>query len=125
MNQVTLLGRLAADPEQRTTNSGSACARFRVACDRRDKEGGADFIGVVAFGKTAELICQYIHKGDPILVTGSIRTGSYEKDGRKVYTTDVWADRFEFVPRSGNGSGSGKQQQDDGYTTDYDGEIPF
>ena len=97
MNNVSLIGRLARDPEQRTN-----AVKFTVAVDRLpDKDGKreADFISCVAFGKTAEIVAKYFHKGKPVAVTGRIQTGSYtNKDGVKVYTTDVIAERIGFVP---------------------------
>lgn len=91
MNNVTLIGRLARDPSVRDN-----VTKFTVAV-KRDKDA-SDFISCVAFGKTAELLNKYFTKGKPVAITGRILTGSYEKDGRKVYTTDVVADRVEFVP---------------------------
>lgn len=98
MNIVIIKGRLTRDPDIRYTQTGTATCRFSVACDRYNKNGeqSADFISCVAFGKTAENISQYFGKGSDIVVRGSIKTGSYEKDGRKVYTTDIWVEGFEF-----------------------------
>lgn len=96
------MGRLVRDPEVHYTqgNEPTAIARYTLAVDRRVKREGeqsADFIGVVAFGKAAEFIEKYCHKGVKLLVTGRIQTGSYtNKDGNKVYTTDVIAEDQEF-----------------------------
>lgn len=101
MNNVTLLGRLTKDPVISYTTDQKAIARFTVAVDRMpDKNGNkqADFIGCVCFGKTAEFIEKFFTKGKPIALTGRIQTGSFEKNGQKVYTTDVIAERVEFVP---------------------------
>lgn len=101
MNNVTLLGRLTKDPVISYTTDQQAIARFTVAVDRMpDKNGNkqADFIGCVCFGKTAEFIEKFFTKGKPIALTGRIQTGSFEKNGQKVYTTDVIAERVEFVP---------------------------
>ena len=106
MNQVQLLGRLAKDPIVNNTSS-TAVARFTVAVDRiPDKSGNksADFISCVSFGKTAEFVQKYFQKGKPISLSGRIQTGSYEKNGEKIYTTDVVAERVEFVPGAGGGS---------------------
>ncbi len=101
MNNVILIGRTTKDPEIRVSNSGLAVARFSVAIDRgKDKDGndkGADFPNVVVFGKQAENCEKYLHKGLKVAIQGHIQTGSYEKDGKKVYTTDVVADRVEFI----------------------------
>lgn len=94
MNQVVLTGRLTRDPEQR-----QKAVRFTIAVDRfSGGEKSADFIGCVAFDKTGELVMQYVTKGTKILVEGRITTGSYtNKEGQKVYTTDVIANRVEFL----------------------------
>ncbi len=102
MNKVIIMGRLARDPEVHYTQgeTPTAIARYTLAVDRRVKREGeqsADFVGVVAFGKTAEFVEKYCHKGTKLLVTGRIQTGSYtNKDGNKVYTTDVIAEDQEF-----------------------------
>ena len=99
MNNVTLMGRLAKDPDVRYTGEQMCVARFTIAVDRPKKDDNtADFISCVAFGKLGELIEKYFTKGKPIGVIGHIQTGSYEKDGQKVYTTNVVIDRIEFVP---------------------------
>jgi single-strand DNA-binding protein len=102
MNKVIIMGRLARDPEVHYTqvNESTAIARYTLAVDRRVKREGeqtADFIGVVAFGRAAEFAEKYCHKGTKLLVTGRIQTGSYtNRDGNKVYTTDVIAEDQEF-----------------------------
>lgn len=102
MNRVFLIGRLTKDPEVRYTPQQMAVAHFTLAVDRVTKgEKKADFIKVVAFDKTAENIQKYVFKGSQVAVEGSIRTGSYkDKDGKTVYTTDINADRVEFMSRS-------------------------
>ena len=106
MNSVQLIGRLTRDPEVRYTDSGASIARFGLAVDRRFKQengADADFINIVAFGKTAEFIEKYFHKGMKIALNGRIQTGSYtDKDGKKVYTTDVVAENVEFCESKGN-----------------------
>lgn len=94
MNKVIIKGRLTRDPEIRQTNSGEMVARYTVAVDRYNSD--ADFIPCAAFRKSAEFARNYLHKGKEILVEGSIKTGSYEKDGHTIYTTDVIVDRQEF-----------------------------
>ena len=100
MNNVSLIGRLTADPELRHTQSGTACTRFNVAVDRRVKQGEekqTDFITVVAWQQRAEFICKYFSKGQRIALTGSIRTGNYtDKDGNKRNTFEVWAENVVF-----------------------------
>jgi len=112
VNKVVLVGRLTKDPELRfAAGSGSAVCRFTVAVNRQFKKDETDFIGCVAFGKTAEIIAQYLTKGREIAVSGSIRTGSYDaQDGTKRYTTDVAVDSFDFI-----GSNSGAARSNDSF----------
>ena len=100
MNAVQLVGRLTKDPEIRYTEGQMAVARFTVAIDRppRDGKKEADFPNVVVFGKQAENCGKYTAKGKLIGIEGRIQTGSYtNKNGDKVYTTDVVANRVEFI----------------------------
>ena len=97
MNKAILVGRLTRNPEARDTQGGTKVAKFSLAIDRRGKDAGADYPSCVAFGKTAELVGQYLRKGSRVGVVGRIQTGSYERDGHKVYTTDVIADEVEFL----------------------------
>ena len=108
MNKVQLVGRLTRDPEIRYSQgeNATATARFSVAVNRRFKnaEGNydADFINCVAFGKSAEFVEKYFKKGMAIGLTGRIQTGNYtNKDGQKVYTTDVVVEETEFVESKG------------------------
>lgn len=118
MNSVVLLGRLTKDPELRyTSGTGNAMCRFTLAVDRglsKDKKAEmeqkgqptADFIGIVAWGKTAELIANYVQKGQQLAVQGRIQTSSFEgQDGSRVYRTDIVADRIEFVGSKTTNSG--------------------
>lgn len=101
MNKVILLGRLTADPEIRYAGDTNV-ANFTVAVNRRRKEQEhtADFPRCVAFGKVAELLEKYFHKGSQICVSGRIQTGSYEaKDGTRRYTTDVIVEELDFVDK--------------------------
>ena len=103
MNKVILMGRLTRDPEVRYSagESATAVARYTLAVDRRFRRDGdatADFIGCVAFGRQAEFAEKYFRQGIKILVTGRIQTGSYtNRDGNKVYTTDVVVEEQEFA----------------------------
>lgn len=137
MNSVQLVGRFTRDPDVKYSNGGSTIARFNIAVDRRFKTDGgadADFISCVAFGKTAEFIEKYFHKGMKIGLQGRIQTGSYQnQDGHTVYTTDVIAENVEFVESKASGSG-GQQAQtptpqaNDGFMNIPDGadeELPF
>lgn len=101
MNKVILIGRLTSDPEVRyaQNENATAVAKFSIAVDRRGQEG-ADFPSIVAFGRTAEFIEKYFHKGMRIALDGKLQTGSYtNKDGVKVYTTDVVAENVEFCEK--------------------------
>ena len=102
MNKVILMGRLTRDPEVRYSQGeqATAVARYTLAVDRRGRsqENSADFIQCVAFGKAAEFAERYLHKGTKIVLTGRIQTGSYtNKDGQRVYTTDIVAEDQEFA----------------------------
>ncbi len=101
MNKAILMGRLTRDPELRSTQSGISVVRFTLAVDRRFKnqsgEREADFVSCVAWRQTAEFIAKYFNKGAKLAIVGSIQTGSYERDGQTVYTTDVVADEAYFV----------------------------
>ena len=103
MNKVILMGRLTRDPEVRYSagENALAIARYTLAVDRRfrrDGEASADFISCVSFGRTAEFAEKYFHQGLKVVVTGRIQTGSYtNRDGNKVYTTDVVVEDQEFA----------------------------
>ena len=103
MNKVILMGRLTRDPDIRYTQGAEpmAIARYTLAVERRirrEGEAAADFISCVAFGKNAELAEKYLHKGTKIIIAGRLQTGSYtDRDGRKVYTTEVIVEDQEFA----------------------------
>ena len=103
MNKVILMGRLTRDPDVRYSQgeNATAVARYTLAVDRRfkrDGEASADFIGCVAFGRSAEFAEKYFRQGLKVIVTGRIQTGSYtNRDGVKVYTTDVVVEDQEFA----------------------------
>jgi len=126
LNKVILGGRVVADPELKQTPSGVSVLRLRVAVNRRfsnrnaeQTEPQADFFDVVAWRQTAEFAAKYFRKGSAIAVIGSIRTGSYDaQDGTKRYTTDIYADTVEFVPKSYEDSSSTGSTS---YNTSYGG----
>ena len=108
MNKVILMGRLTRDPEVRYSagENATAVARYTLAVDRRfgrrDGESNADFIGCVAFGRSAEFAEKYFRQGLKVVVTGRIQTGSYtNREGQKVYTTDVVVEDQEFAGEQG------------------------
>ena len=128
MNSVQLVGRLTKDPDIKTAQD-IVIARFNLAVDRRfKKEGGqdADFPSIVAFGKTAEFIEKYFHKGMKVGVVGRLQTGSYKnKEGNTVYTTDVIAEAVEFCESKSANAG---QTQDTSFVNlpdDVAEELPF
>lgn len=144
MNRVILMGRLTRDPEVRYSQgeNATAIARYTLAVDRRFNRNGdennADFIGCVAFGRQAEFAEKYLRKGVKMLVTGHIQTGSYtNKDGVRVYTTDVVIEDQEFAEsKNSNSSNTDSPNQtrpepsspNDGFMNIPDGideELPF
>ena len=138
MNKVILMGRLTRDPEVRYTqgDNAMAIARYSLAVDRRFKRDGepdADFINCVAFGKSGEFAEKYLRKGTKIAVVGRIQTGSYtNKDGQKVYTTDVVVEEQEFAESKNSGSSDNNQSIPTNKNTDFmsipdgiDEELPF
>lgn len=138
MNKVILMGRLTRDPDVRYSQgeNTSTIARFTLAVDRRYKKEGdtqtADFITCVAFGKTGEFIEKYGKQGTKFVVEGRIQTGSYtNKDGNKVYTTDVVVETVEFAESKASGQSENRQQPEpeDGFMSIPDGiddeGLPF
>ena len=148
MNKVILMGRLTRDPEVRYSQNGEspmAIARFSLAVDRRGSRNSADgqtadFINCVAFGRTAEFFERFGRKGTKFVVEGRIQTGSYtNKDGQRVYTTDVVVENVEFAESKANGEGGNSgyvpnnrptpsQAAGDGFMNIPDGideELPF
>ena len=140
MNNVILIGRLTRDPELRYTTSGMAVLRFNLAVDRRmskekrqqamaQNQPTADFISCTAWNKTAELIANYMRKGSRLGVEGRIQTGSYEKDGQRIYTTDVIVNQIEFLDPTNNqntGQNFGGQSNDvEGFFPIDDADVPF
>ena len=133
MNKVILMGRLTRDPEVRYSQGATplAIARYSLAVDRRQArsnngdEQTADFINCVAFGRSAEFAERYLHKGTKILVTGRIQTGSYtNKDGAKVYTTEVVVEDHEFAESrnaSGNEGGFNSGYNNGGFNGGFSG----
>lgn len=128
MNKVILMGRLTRDPDIRYIqgNEPITIARYTLAVDRRAKkenEQTTDFISCVAFAKIAEFAERYLKQGIKIVVEGRIQTGSYtNKDGQKVYTTDVVVENCEFAESKSSGS-SKESSEDSRYETTPDGFI--
>ena len=108
MNVVVLVGRLTRDPELKFGQSGKAYSRFSLAVDRPFSKGEADFINCVAFGRQGEFAEKYLKQGTKIVISGRIQTGSYtNKDGQKVYTTDVVVEEQEFAESKAASSAAG------------------
>ena len=129
MNVVTIIGRLAADPELKTTGSGISVTNICVAVDRKVTKGEdkiTDWIDVVAWRNTAEFICKYFQKGSPIVVTGSLQTRMWDdKNGQKRKTVEVIADSVEFVPKA-KGENTVKADDTDSFQLiEEDEDVPF
>ena len=135
MNKVILIGRVVRDAEIRYSQGENpmAIARYTLAVDRRFKKDGeatADFINCVAFGKNGEFAEKYLHKGVKIAVSGRIQTGSYtNKDGQKVYTTDVVVEEQEFCESKSSNQQDKPKPVDDGFMDIPDNldaeDLPF
>ena len=130
MNRVILMGRLTRDPEVRYTSgeNSMAVARYTLAIDRAIKKQGeqsADFINCVAFSKAAEFAEKYFRQGMRVLVSGRIQTGSYtNKEGQKVYTTEVIIDTQEFADSKGESARGGSKKQEANVDADGFMNIP-
>ena len=127
MNTVVLIGRLTKDPNVRYSQDGKPSARYTLAVDRPFKSDSADFINCVAFGNNAEFTNKYFRKGMKVAVAGRLQTGSYQKEGQTVYTTDVVIDRQEFVESKGEARVETKADVD-GFIDvpkGIDEELPF
>lgn len=123
LNIACIMGRLTADPELRHTADDKAVVRFTLACNRPTRAGAesqADFIDITAWGKTAEFVSRYFHKGQLVAVDGTIRTGSYtDKQGVKRRTFEIWANNVHFAEAKSAHSNDGYQNggyNDSGYS---------
>lgn len=138
MNFVVLMGRLTNDPDVRYTPEGKGIARYTLAVDRRSRDQKADFIRCITFDGGAQFAEKYLHKGKMIGVTGGIRTDSYtNKDGQKVYTTEVVVNNHYFCdskaqedglkPSKAEGGKDNRPVQNDGFMTMPEGleGLPF
>lgn len=144
LNKVFLYGNLTRDPEVKALPSGQNVANFSIATNRvyKDKDGQkkeqTEFHNVVAFGRTADLIGQYMKKGRPLYIEGRIQTRSWESEGKKNYRTEIVVENFQFGAAGGAAGGSVREDasdqrapQDDGGQIQYPDEdinpedIPF
>lgn len=120
LNKAFLYGNLTRDPELRALPSGQQVASFSIATNRtyKDKDGAkkesVEFHNIVAFGRQADLIGQYLKKGRPIFVEGRIQTRSWESNGEKKYRTEVVVENFQFGPSAPGGSGYTSRGDDEG-----------
>jgi len=116
LNKVLLYGNLTRDPELRALPSGQQVATFGLATNRtfRNKEGQqqeqTEFHNIVAFGRTAEVMGQYLKKGRPVFVEGRMQTRSWEAEGQKKYRTEIVVDNFQFGPQAGGDRDGGSRQ---------------
>ena len=137
MNNVVLMGRLTRDPELRYVQAGSntAVARFSIAVDKglsREKrqemesknQPTADFINIVAWGRLGETVSKYSGKGLRVLVNGRIQTGSYEKDGQRVYTTEVVATSLEILDWKDGNNNSSYSNQNQSNSNNSQNKVP-
>lgn len=128
-NRATLIGRMTADPELKQTNSGKSVSSFRIAVDRpRDREK-VDFLNIVTWGKTAEFVNQWFHKGDPIGVEGPVQTRNYEdKNGNKRTAVEIVATGVFFVGSKSTGKAEEKpaESEQGGFEeVPDDNDLPF
>ena len=122
-NRVTLIGNLARSPDIKTTTTGKSVANFTLACNTgygrgEERRESTEFARCVAWEKTAEVVFKYSAKGDPLFVEGRMQTRSYDKNGTKIYTTEVVVDRVILLKRKGEGSseaGEGSLPFDDDF----------
>lgn len=129
MNLFCGIGRLCKDPEIRHTQDGTTIANYTLAIDRVGKKDEADFLRCVCFGKVAEFAEKYLTKGIKIAIEGRVQTGSYtNRDGQKVYTTDIVVSSHEFCESKKTGETQGAPEGTDSFMdvpTDIDDDIPF
>ncbi len=129
MNKVILMGRLAKEPELKSTKTGKSVIRFSIAVEGFSQgKKKVDFINVIAWEKNAETVANYFHKGNTILIEGYITTGTREgTDGKKIYTTDITAARIFFCTNKNEQSASGNGEAFDAPMPDMgeDDDLPF
>lgn len=130
MNHVSLIGNLTRDIELRKTQTGLSTCTFTLAVNGPKQSDGTrrtDYPQITAWRQTAELCAKYLHKGSKAGIEGRIQTRSYEKDGRKVYVTEIAADRVEFLtPKGSAPAQNAGEANDDGYVeVDTDDDLPF
>ncbi|HYD92957.1 MAG TPA: single-stranded DNA-binding protein [Candidatus Paceibacterota bacterium] len=131
LNKAFIYGNLTRDPEMRALPSGQQVANFSIATNRvyKDRDGAkkeqVEYHNVVAFGRQAELIGQYMKKGRPIFVEGRIQTRSWEKDGSKQYRTEIVVENFQFGPGGGAAGGGRGDDRDEAPQQDSGDQIQY
>lgn len=129
VNKAFILGRLGADPEVRFTASGQAVANFNIATDEyagKGKESRTEWHRIVAWGKTAEICKEYLHKGSQVHVEGRLQTRDWQdRDGGKRYTTEVVADRVTLLGRGGRGEERAQAEVVGPPAVEYGDDVPF
>ena len=123
MNSVILMGRLVRDVELKQTSTGKTYCRFSLAVKKEFAKDGADFINCVAWDKRAEILANYLSKGQRILIQGRLNTSSYEANGETRYSTDVIVDKITFIENMTSGSSIESPEVED--ETTEDDEFPF
>ena len=123
MNSVILMGRLVRDVELKQTSTGKTYCRFSLAVKKEFAKDGADFINCVAWDKRAEILANYLSKGQRILIQGRLNTSSYEANGETRYSTDVIVDKITFIENMTSGSSIESPKVED--ETAEDDEFPF
>lgn len=124
MNLIILTGRLSKDPEVKTSNNKKYC-RFSLAVSRPLKKDETDFINCVAFGKTSELIGEYLRKGNRVGIQGNLQTNTYETNGEKRTSYDVVVNQVEFLESKGNKDNKQTQEIKEHFEVNTDDEFPF
>lgn len=126
MNIVVLIGNLTRDVELRYTTDQKPIARFSIAVnDGYGEQQRTSYIPIVVFGKQAENADRYLSKGSKVAVNGRIQTGSYEKEGRTIYTTDIIASNIEFLSAKQSANSERKPDKPSGFTALSEDEVPF
>lgn len=125
MNHITLIGRLAKDPELKYSQSGKAYCRFSVAVPREFNRDETDFLDCVAWNKTAETIAEWLNKGRRIAIQGRLETGTYEKDGKNIKTHNIIVDRFEFIDSSRDVANKNQSYSNNDDDVVDDEDFPF
>ena len=125
MNHITLIGRLAKDPELKYSQSGKAYCRFTLAVAREFNREETDFLDCVAWNKTAETIAEWLNKGRRIAIQGRLETGSYEKDGKNIKTHNIVVDRFEFVDSDRSETSKNQSYSNNDDVLDDNDDFPF